>query len=171
MSAGQAMSFIQQASISTANHNCWAYRAGQAHRFSDDGEPGGSAGRPILAAIDGADLDYVAVVVTRYFGGAKLGIGGLVRAYGGSAAQCLTAAPKREVVPTKDAEFEVHFGDLGPIYAIFERYGVAKQSQAFGARGVRLKITYALVDEDPLRRALADATQGRVQLGVAESNK
>ncbi|HHZ07587.1 MAG TPA: YigZ family protein, partial [Rhizobiales bacterium] len=65
-----------------ASHNCWAWRIGAAYRFSDDGEPGGTAGKPILAAIDGQSVDRVAVVVTRWFGGVLLGSGGLVRAYG-----------------------------------------------------------------------------------------
>ena len=77
----------------TATHNCWAYRIGSEYRFSDDGEPAGTAGRPILAAIDGQGCDQVVVVVTRWYGGIKLGAGGLVRAYGGCAAECLRAAP------------------------------------------------------------------------------
>lgn len=66
-----------------AAHNCWAYKVGAQYRFSDDGEPAGTAGRPILSAIEAQHLDRVMVVVTRYFGGIKLGVGGLVRAYGG----------------------------------------------------------------------------------------
>ena len=62
----------------SANHNCFAYKVAGIYRFSDDGEPGGTAGRPILSAIEGRDLDGVLVVVTRFFGGIKLGAGGLV---------------------------------------------------------------------------------------------
>src|SRR5690606_19621295 len=64
-----AKAFIAASSDPTANHNCWAWRLGQSYRFSDDGEPGGTAGKPILQAIDGQGLDGVAVVVTRWFGG------------------------------------------------------------------------------------------------------
>jgi len=63
-----------------ATHNCWAWRYGTHSRSSDDGEPAGTAGRPILAAIDGQGLDRLLVVVTRWYGGIKLGAGGLVRA-------------------------------------------------------------------------------------------
>jgi putative IMPACT (imprinted ancient) family translation regulator len=84
---------IRELSDPDARHNCWAWRCGQAYRFFDAGEPGGTAGRPILAAIDGAQLDHVLVVVTRHFGGIKLGTGGLVRAYGKAAAMALKAAP------------------------------------------------------------------------------
>ena len=64
----QAMDFIAHASDPDASHNCWAWRVGQDYRSSDDGEPAGTAGRPILAAIDGQGYDQVAVVVTRWFG-------------------------------------------------------------------------------------------------------
>src|SRR3954447_7594427 len=91
--AAAALAFLQQVAVADATHNCWAYRHGQDYRSSDDGEPAGTAGRPILAAIDGQGFDRVMVVVTRWFGGIKLGAGGLVRAYGGAAAECLRTAP------------------------------------------------------------------------------
>ena len=72
-----------------ATHHCWAYRIGPAYRFGDDGEPGGTAGAPILRAIEGQGVDRVMVVVVRFYGGVKLGTGGLARAYGGTAAECL----------------------------------------------------------------------------------
>lgn len=77
-----------------ATHHCWAWRVGRPtiERAGDDGEPSGSAGRPILSQIVGNDLLDVAAVVTRYFGGTKLGVGGLVRAYGGAVAQALQSA-------------------------------------------------------------------------------
>ena len=68
-SASAAMAFLQDVSVADATHNCWAYRHGQDYRSSDDGEPAGTAGRPILAAIDGQGFDRVMVVVTRWFGG------------------------------------------------------------------------------------------------------
>lgn len=74
-----------------ANHNCWAWRlSGDRERSNDDGEPSGSAGEPILQRMRRADLIDSLVVVTRYFGGTKLGVGGLVRAYGGSAAEVIS---------------------------------------------------------------------------------
>ena len=98
-SEDEAKAFLAIVSDPAANHNCWAWRIGQAYRFSDGGEPSGTAGKPILQAIDGQDLDGVVVVVTRFFGGILLGSGGLVRAYGGTAAQMLRAAEKREIIP------------------------------------------------------------------------
>src|SRR3546814_12008083 len=73
------------------------FRSGSQYRFNDDGEPGGTAVRPILQAIEGQSCDRVAVLVLRWFGGIKLGPGGLIRAYGGAAAQCLRLADKVEL--------------------------------------------------------------------------
>ena len=81
-----------------ATHNCYAYRVGMGDasvfRYSDAGEPSGTAGRPILEAIDGRELTNTALVVTRYFGGVKLGTGGLARAYGACAAETLDAGER-----------------------------------------------------------------------------
>src|SRR5689334_14462556 len=92
-----AKDFIAAHSDPGANHNCWAWRVGQNYRCSDDGEPSGTAGKPILQAMDRLSLDNVAVVVTRWFGGILLGSGGLIRAYGGTAAACLRAGTLIEI--------------------------------------------------------------------------
>jgi len=80
----------------SATHNCFAYRVGSGDssifRSSDDGEPSGTAGRPILEALDSKELTNAVCIVTRYYGGTKLGTGGLIRAYGGCAAEALDAA-------------------------------------------------------------------------------
>ena len=94
------MRFFAANSDPEATHNCWAYKIGQEYRFNDDGEPGGTAGRPILQAIEGQGMDRVAVLVVRWFGGVKLGAGGLVRAYGGCAANCGRAnGPRSSIWP------------------------------------------------------------------------
>ena len=112
-----ARDFIAEHSDLTASHNCWAFRIGQIYRFNDDGEPSGTAGKPILQAIDGQSLDHVAVVVTRWFGGTLLGSGGLIRAYGGTAAMCLRAAEKMEVIETVRGTVICDFSDLALIKA------------------------------------------------------
>lgn len=96
----QAKAFIAEISrkYADATHNCYAYIADEGAsllRFSDDGEPQGTAGMPILEVLKNRKLAYTAVVVTRYFGGIKLGAGGLVRAYSGCAAENLNAADVR----------------------------------------------------------------------------
>ncbi|KAH7283778.1 hypothetical protein KP509_34G023600 [Ceratopteris richardii] len=87
-----ALSFLSEVSDARATHNCWAYKIQNAYRFNDDGEPSGTAGKPIYSSIVASGLDGVMVVVTRYFGGIKLGTGGLVRAYGGVVLDCLKEA-------------------------------------------------------------------------------
>src|SRR5690606_18399846 len=99
-SRADAEQFVQQmrAEFADAAHNCWAYIAGppgsQMHiGMSDDGEPKGTAGRPILTVLTHCEVGEIAAVVTRYFGGTKLGTGGLTRAYGGSVKLALTSLP------------------------------------------------------------------------------
>ncbi len=103
--AEAAKAFVAEikAEFPDATHNCWAYAAGPpgdtaAVGFSDDGEPHGTAGRPMLNALLHSGLGEAAVVVTRYFGGIKLGSGGLVRAYSGSAVKGLEATPVQEKI-------------------------------------------------------------------------
>lgn len=88
-----AQNFLAEVGDPRATHNCWAYKIGdQNQRCSDDGEPSGTAGKPIQSAILSSGLDRVMVVVIRYFGGIKLGTGGLVRAYAGVTSDCLKTA-------------------------------------------------------------------------------
>lgn len=95
----QAAQLITRLGDPEARHNCWAWRHGQQYRFHDAGEPASTAGKPILAAIDGAGIDRALVVVTRHFGGIKLGAGGLVRAYGKAAGMAIKAAPSQDWQP------------------------------------------------------------------------
>ncbi|KAH9315517.1 hypothetical protein KI387_024144, partial [Taxus chinensis] len=110
---------------SRATHNCWAYKLGELYRFNDDGEPGGTAGRPIHSAIVSSGLDRVMVVVIRYFGGIKLGTGGLVRAYGGVTSDCLRVAPTCVVKSKVAMILEVPFDLLGNIYPLIQSHQVA----------------------------------------------
>ena len=91
-SQAESLDFYESVIDPQATHNCWAWRINFQVRSSDDGEPSGTAGRPILNVIERRNLENVMVVVTRYFGGIKLGVGGLVRAYSGSTAKCLDRA-------------------------------------------------------------------------------
>ena len=116
--AEAALVWLKQIADPTATHNCWAYRIGTAYRSSDDGEPGGTAGRPILAAIDGQGFDQVMVVVTRWYGGINLGAGGLARAYGGSAAECLRTAPRKELIELVELELRCAFALSGSVHEL-----------------------------------------------------
>jgi uncharacterized YigZ family protein len=159
-----ALAFLARASDADATHNCWAYRIGGDYRSSDDGEPAGTAGRPILAAIDGQGFDQVMVVVTRWFGGIKLGAGGLVRAYGGAAAECLRAAPRQALIAMCAIELHAGFDDIGAVHAALPAHGAEKIAETFVADGVRLQLSLPADRLDALEVRLRDATRGRVRL-------
>lgn len=161
-SPDQAMAALAELSETSASHNCFAYRVGDQYRFSDDGEPGGTAGRPILAAIEGRGMDRVLVVVTRWFGGIKLGAGGLVRAYGGAAAECLRTAPSCVIRHRVRVRLQAGFHDLGAVYGVLERCEVDRLGEDFIAAGVVLEVELDQGELPSLSRALADATRGRV---------
>jgi uncharacterized YigZ family protein len=144
-----------------ATHNCWAYRVGEQYRFSDDGEPASTAGRPILAAIDGRALDRTAVLVARRFGGIKLGAGGLARAYGGTAAACLREAETVEVHPRSRLLIDVPFDAAGAIYPLIDRHGATRLSEEFRAEGVIVEVEIDDRDAATFRSAVLDATRGR----------
>ncbi|MFN4208556.1 MAG: IMPACT family protein [Agrobacterium albertimagni] len=160
----EAKAFLASVSDLAANHNCWAWRIGQAYRFSDDGEPSGTAGKPILQAIDGQDLDGVVVVVTRFFGGILLGSGGLMRAYGGTAAQMLRVADKREIIPMVTGEASVGFSDLALVKSRLAAIPHLTFVESFTAEGVDLTVTLRQGDEDQAIRLVRDLTSGRSSL-------
>ena len=163
--AEEALAFLDAVRVADATHNCWAYRIGDAYRFSDDGEPGGTAGRPILAALEGQGVDHAVVVVTRWYGGIKLGAGGLARAYGGAAAKCLRAAPKSELRPMVRARLEVAFSDASPFYSLLDRPGVRRLGDGeYTEDGVVWALGIEPGAADALRRIVADVTRGAGRL-------
>lgn len=160
-SRDEALAFVEAVRQPDATHNCWAYRIGQEYRFSDDGEPGGTAGQPILRAIDGQGLDHVVVVVTRYFGGVKLGAGGLVRAYGGTAAGCLREAPRLVVRPMVTVMLVAPFEAVGAVYPVLSQHGATKKAERYTDAGFELEVE---LEQDRLagfEQAVRDATRGR----------
>lgn len=162
--ADAALAFIAQASTRDATHNCWAYRIGAQYRFNDDGEPGGSAGRPILLAIEGQGLDCVAVVVTRWFGGIKLGVGGLVRAYGGCAAECLRLAPKVARVAQVTVRVDCDFALAPLLHARLREFGASKRDESHSAEGVRLDLELPATNADAFAAFVREASRGRAQV-------
>lgn len=158
----QAMAFVQRVGEPTATHNCWAYRIGEDYRSSDDGEPAGTAGRPILAAIDGQGYDRVAVVVTRWYGGIKLGAGGLVRAYGGTAAECLRTAMRQPLIAHATLRLHCGFDDLGLVHAALAQHGAEKLDEGFDPKGALLRVRLPADRCAALKIQLRDATRDRV---------
>lgn len=158
-----ALAFLPVVADADATHNCWAYRIDDAYRSSDDGEPAGTAGRPILAAIDGQGFDQVMVVVTRWYGGIKLGAGGLVRAYGGAAAECLRTASRRPLIAMRELELHAGFDDIGAVHAALGAHGADKLDERFDADGVHLRLRVPADRVDGLKAQLRDATRDRVR--------
>jgi uncharacterized YigZ family protein len=156
-----ALAFIARAGERDATHNCWAYRLGTQYRFNDDGEPSGTAGKPILAAIDGQGFDRVAVVVTRWFGGIKLGAGGLVRAYGGTAAECLRAAERVAIVELESVRVRCDFAASAALHARLAELGASKTAETLGADGVELALDLPRDRVEALAALVRDLTRGR----------
>ncbi|XP_027347463.1 uncharacterized protein LOC113858875 isoform X1 [Abrus precatorius] len=151
-----AMSFLSQVRDPRATHNCWAYKVGGQCRSNDDGEPSGTAGKPIQSAIASSGIDRLMVVVIRYFGGIKLGTGGLVRAYGGVASECLRNAPTCLVKAKVSMGIEVPFDLLGVLYHQLQSFHVQdiKQDYDTGKDGISM-VTFK-VDFDQVEK-LEDA--------------
>ena len=160
-SGEQALAFLREVTEPTATHNCWAYRIGEDYRFNDDGEPGGTAGRPILQAIEGQQMDGVAVVVTRWYGGIKLGAGGLVRAYGGTAAECLRQAERVPIVAMTRLGVHVEFAELAQLKARLKDLQAEVDNEQFGADGVDLQLQLPDSRVDEAFQLISDISRGR----------
>lgn len=165
----QAQAFIQAASDATATHNCWAWKIGNQYRFSDDGEPGGTAGRPMLTAIEGQDFDRVVVVVIRWFGGIKLGTGGLARAYGGTTAKCLQAGERSELIARARCRCHCRFAELALLKARLADLEALVDAERFDAEGATLDIALPAANRASLARLLADLSRGRSELQSLDS--
>lgn len=159
--------FLEISKDISTTHQCWAWKIGNNVRFNDDGEPSGTAGRPILATIEGNELSNILVLVNRWYGGVKLGTGGLVRAYGGCAGQCLLLAEKIELIEKKKVSFSCQFNE----WAIFQ-YELNQQQiefqQDYTATGVDVIALLQIHQIEPLSLKIQDVTRGREQLKVLE---
>ncbi|MBL0163076.1 MAG: YigZ family protein [Xanthomonadales bacterium] len=164
----QALAFLADIGDALATHNCWAYRIGQQYRFSDDGEPGGTAGRPILQAIEGQGFDRVMVVVTRWYGGIKLGAGGLARAYGGCAAECLRLAARTPLIDMADIRLDCEFSILPILHARFEEFSISKLDESFDAHGGRLQLRLPRDRVEAFSAFVRDLSRGRALVKRAE---
>jgi len=148
-----------------ANHHCYAWRDGERFRHGDDGEPSGSAGKPILQQIDGGNLDRVAIVVTRIFGGTKLGVGGLIRAYGAAARELIASAEIAEVIPARIVEVTIPYEMSGALAGIANTFGVTPTESNFGERA-RQTFRIPLDNVDAFVTALTNQTAGRAEIAV-----
>lgn len=162
--AAEAQRFIAAHSAPDATHNCWAWKIGQQYRFNDDGEPGGTAGRPILAAIEGQDFDQVVVLVIRWYGGILLGTGGLVRAYGGCAAKCLQAGERQQVIARQAFCCHCSFAEHALVRQRLAEAQALIDEERYLADGVELLFQVSAERREQLQRQLADLSRGRILL-------
>ncbi|MGE4072519.1 MAG: YigZ family protein [Lysobacterales bacterium] len=160
----EAQAHVERCAHEDASHHCYAWRAGQQYRFHDANEPSGTAGRPILQAIDGQDLDYVVVVVTRWFGGIKLGAGGLVRAYGGVAAECLRQAARRELIEMQTLQIALPFAQESLLRQIAGECAGQLGAEHYDSQGFSCQLTLPASRAAECRQRLQDATRGQAQI-------
>jgi uncharacterized YigZ family protein len=143
-----------------AAHVCWALMAGGHSAANDDGEPGGTAGRPMLEVLRHQDLEGVLATVVRYFGGVKLGAGGLVRAYTDAVAQALLGADKRALRRIRTLACDVPYALEGLLRRELATAGAALLEVRHGSL-VRVVFDTDEAGAEALRQRLGDATQGR----------
>ncbi|MGP7735315.1 YigZ family protein [Oceanimonas smirnovii] len=166
--ADAAKVFIEQvrAEYPDARHHCSAFVAGapndsQALGFSDDGEPTGTAGKPMLAVLQGAGIGEITAVVVRYFGGIKLGTGGLVRAYGSSVNGALAELSTTEKIIEGRLALSADYSDMAQLENLFTQSGAHWEQLDYGVMvsGV-LRVDIRLLNS--LAQQIKDRTQGRV---------
>ena len=155
-----------RAEMPDASHHVYAYVIGHGATttlgMSDDGEPSGTAGRPVLAIVRGSGLGDVVVVVTRYFGGTLLGTGGLVRAYGDAARAVLELVVREEKIERETLRFTVEYAQFDSVRRLVDSYGGSIGDEQFAA-AVTLEVTLARSHGQAFRAALREATAGSVQ--------
>lgn len=154
-----------------ATHNCYAYVIGENHelqRYSDDGEPGGTAGKPMLDVLIGEEIHNAAIVVTRYFGGTLLGTGGLVRAYSAAAKQGLASSVIITKIPGVKLRLATDYAGLGKIQYIFGQRGIKILDSIYTDK---VEIA-ALVPLDVLEAVKAEIREGtNGQAGMEEGEQ
>jgi uncharacterized YigZ family protein len=151
-----------------ANHVCWAYIIGNTRQpltqaFSDDGEPGGTAGKPMLHVLTERELGNCLAVVVRYFGGVKLGAGGLVRAYSNAVSQAAGKAELRMVSPSVQLSIVVSFAFEARLRQLLQQYNAALDDVVYSDK-VTVKVSLPQDTEPALRQQLINETAGQVQL-------
>jgi uncharacterized YigZ family protein len=146
-----------------AKHNCYAYvigGKGELTRSSDDGEPGGTAGRPMLEVLLGEEIRNVVVVVTRYFGGVLLGTGGLVRAYTQAVKEGLKNCTTGRMCYGYEVKVETDYNGIGKILYLLGNAGIEPISSDYGEKVV-LRLAVPAKQMESLQKSVADATNGR----------
>ena len=149
-----------------ARHNCYAFVIGENNeiqRFSDDGEPGGTAGKPMLEVLLTEGIHNAVVVVTRYFGGVLLGTGGLVRAYGRSTKAGLEASVIKERIKGNNITINTDYNGIGKIQYIMSNMGITIHEEEY-TDTVNVKATVKMEDCDSFIKQVTEATGGKAEI-------
>ncbi len=149
-----------------SSHVCWAYKIGSLYRFSDDGEPSGTAGAPIYRVLEMSGLDFLVLAVVRYYGGTNLGAGGLARAYGGAVLQVLQIADRIEVHPRVRLKLVVGFEQTSLLHRLLEPFDLTQRTDTFTQDGLEVCCSALLSDVSKLELWLRDVTRGQGKLEV-----
>jgi len=165
-----ARAFVQQVKSEhpAARHHCWAWVAGapedsQQLGFSDDGEPSGTAGKPMLAQLMGSHIGEITAVVVRYYGGIQLGTGGLVKAYGGGVQQGLKQLSRQLKVPMQPFRLSCDYAQLADIERMIKRFdGKLLDSEFLDVVSISLALPYAQIAG--FTQNLSDFSRGALQL-------
>lgn len=170
--ANEARAFIAavRAEFADATHNCYAYVAGPPGSsaqigMSDDGEPGGTAGRPMLAVLLGCGVGEIAAVVTRYYGGTKLGTGGLVRAYSGGVKAALAVLPVQEKIILRTLLASGPYSWVTPVTRLLPAFEARVTDQQFAA-DVTWQISVPEEQVEALAAALIELSHGEIEVVV-----
>ena len=148
-----------------ATHNCWAYSLFDGRqRFSDDGEPGGTAGMPIMDTLRRREIKDALIVVTRYFGGILLGSGGLVRAYSKAASDALTEAGIGVMTPCVTLAFETDYGRYGSLEGFVKANSIVEGVDFL--ENVSFRVTVSLEKAESFIREIVERTDGRSKPAV-----
>ena len=161
--ASEAAELIAKLSTHNATHNCWAWKVGDEYRFNDDGEPGGTAGRPMLAAIENHQFDQVLALCTRWYGGIQLGTGGLARAYANGVNQCLQDATKELYIPRQRLQGHCPYSEIGQLQASLAAMGVIIEAEEFDESGCLFVLAAPLDQVAACQYLLQQITSGAQQ--------
>ncbi|WP_295948676.1 YigZ family protein [uncultured Bartonella sp.] len=161
-SIAEAEEIIETIRKEEATHHCYAWKFHSNYRFNDDGEPTGTAGKPILNAIEGRNCDCVLVIVTRWFGGVKLGTGGLVRAYGGGASRALQKAELVELVDWKNLTFHCPFNLLPIVENEIQNFLAQIDNRHFDDSGCEVTLRLPKPQQENFIDWLKDISSGKI---------
>jgi uncharacterized YigZ family protein len=161
----EAWAFINQVRTvhAEATHNCFAFKSGSAQRMSDDGEPSGTAGRPIFDVLDKQGLSDTVIVVTRYFGGILLGAGGLVRAYSQAAVAGVEAAGTAQAFAALDLTVSLDYSLVGKVQYLLQHCGGLILDQQFDQE-VTIRCRILTPAASGLESDLAEVSAGRIRV-------